>query len=373
MPLSRLDIELTERCGFDCLHCAVRLDSPNDRSDSAEEMGAEFVKRILGEAAALGCLTVRLTGGDPLVREDFPEIYMAARRLGMKVVLFTNAEAMTPEWADLLSRVPPLEPVEITVFGMTEKAFQTVTRKPGSFARARRGIDLLVEKRIPLAIKGVLFPFNRMEAEALEAWVRTLPGSDDIVVWTSILELRHRRDSCSRNETIRRLRLPPEEAAAFMARDKRKYAREIKEFLLRFAGPRGDEVFICGAGGEAGCVDAYGRFQACLSLRTPALTVDLRKTSLAEGMAIVSQRISSLRSENPEFLRRCAHCPLRGLCEQCPAKAWMEEGRLDAPVEYYCRVAHAQARGLGLLREGEDAWEVEDWPARLASLGDANS
>ena len=369
MPLSWLDIELTERCGFDCLHCAVRLD-PGRSSASADELGAGELKRILGEAAALGCLTVRFTGGDPLVRNDFPDIYQAARRLGMKVLLFTNAEAITPALAGLLSRIPPLEPVEITVFGMTERTCETVTRKPGSFARARRGIGLLVEHGVRLAIKGVLFPFNRSEVEAFEAWARSLPGSDGLVVWTSLLELRHRRDSDLRNEAIRRLRLSPGEVAAFLAREKKNYVREMKEFLPRFAGPRGDAVFACGAGRESGCVDAYGRLQACLSLRDPALTVDLRKTSLAEAMAIINRRISPLRSANPEFLRRCARCPLRGLCEQCPAKSWMENGQLDSPVEYFCRVAHAQARGLGLLQERENAWEVEDWPARLESLAD---
>ena len=43
----------------------------------------------------------------------------------------------------------------------------------------------------------------------------------------------------------------------------------------------------------------------------------------------------------------------------------MEHGTLDTPVEYLCRVAHAQARDLGLLADGEWAWEVQDGKARV--------
>jgi len=66
-----------------------------------------------------------------------------------------------------------------------------------------------------------------------------------------------------------------------------------------------------------------------------------------------------MRATNPEYLNRCARCFLKGLCDQCPAKAWQEHGALDTPVEYLCGVAHAQARYLGLLGADERAWELE--------------
>ena len=63
---------------------------------------------------------------------------------------------------------------------------------------------------------------------------------------------------------------------------------------------------------------------------------------------------------------RC--CFLKGLCEQCPAKSWMEHGTLDTPVKYFCEIAHAQAEFLGLLEENEKAWEIKDWKKRMGSL-----
>jgi hypothetical protein len=42
----------------------------------------------------------------------------------------------------------------------------------------------------------------------------------------------------------------------------------------------------------------------------------------------------------------------------------MEHGTLDTPVEYLCGVAHAQAKYIGLITEGEKAWEVGNWRER---------
>jgi hypothetical protein len=46
----------------------------------------------------------------------------------------------------------------------------------------------------------------------------------------------------------------------------------------------------------------------------------------------------------------------------------MEHGKLDGRVEYLCDVAHAQARWLGLIQDGEKAWEVENWRKRILSV-----
>ena len=53
---------------------------------------------ILTQAADLGCLQVRFTGGEPLIRPDFEELYLQPRRLGMKVLIFTSARPLTAHW-----------------------------------------------------------------------------------------------------------------------------------------------------------------------------------------------------------------------------------------------------------------------------------
>ena len=95
-PLLRaLDFELTERCNNACIHCCINQ-MEHDAGLAAREMDTGFVKDLLQQAADLGCLSVRFAGGEPLLRSDFTDLYLFARRLGLRVVLFTNARLITP-------------------------------------------------------------------------------------------------------------------------------------------------------------------------------------------------------------------------------------------------------------------------------------
>jgi len=100
-------------------------------------------------------------------------------------------------------------------------------------------------------------------------------------------------------------------------------------------------------------------------VRHPDCVYDLHSGSLEDAMTRFFPKMREMKAENPDYLARCAKCFLKGLCEQCPAKSWMEHGTLDTPVEYLCETAHAQAYDLGLMQEGERAWEVEDWKERI--------
>jgi len=357
-------MELTERCNNNCLHCSINLPE-NNRGAMAKELSTREVKDILRGAASLGCVTVRLTGGEPLLREDFEEIYLFARKLGLKVMLFTNATKITACLADLLARIPPLEKIEVTVYGMHKTSYEAVTRVPGSYAAAWRGINLLLERKIPFIVKGVLLPPTKKEVEEFEAWAKTIPWMDRLPSFVMLFDLRCRRDSEKKNRLIEEHRLPPEEAVAFVSRNREEYLRGMKEFCQKFLSVPGDLLFPCGVGTASGCVDAYGRFQPCLTLRHPETSYDLKKGSLQDAEVCFFPKIREMRAKNSEYLARCAHCFLKSLCEFCPAKAWMEHGTLDTPVEYLCRVTHAQGRYLGLLREGEMAWEVKDGRERV--------
>ena len=361
--LMELDFELTERCNNNCLHCCINLPA-DDSTAKKRELSTEAIKGILHEAVSLGCLTVRFTGGEPLLREDFEELYLCARRLGLKVLLFTNATLMTPPLAELLSRIPPLEKMEITVYGMHKRSYEAITRTPGSFDAAWRGINLLLDKKIPFVVKGVLLPASRGDIPEFENWASRIPSMDGPPSYSMFFDLRCRREE-KRNDSIRKIRTAPEEGVKFLARRKATHLKEMKRFCSGFMGPTGDNLFTCGAGMRGACVDSYGNLQLCMDLRHPDTLYDLKKGSLKQAMSSFFPAVRERRATHPEYLSRCARCFLKGLCEQCPGKSWAEHGTLDTPVEYFCEIAHAQARQLGLLEDKEKGWEVRDWRQRI--------
>jgi radical SAM protein with 4Fe4S-binding SPASM domain len=363
--LTALDIELTERCDNRCVHCCINQPE-HDREVRSRELSTERVVGVLDEAAALGVLGVRFTGGEILLREDLQQIYLHARRLGMRVTLMTNARKLTPEFAALLARVPPREPLEITAYGMRAESYAAVSRVAGAFDEFRRGLKLLDDYHVPYVVKGTLLPPTIGEMAELETWAATLPVARERAGFIYWLDLRLRRDDEAASRRIASLRLSPEEGVAVLARDPRAAAALRAEAVVQCTEPS-DLLFTCGIGGRP-CLDAYGMLQPCLTLRAPQVVYDLAHGSLREAITEFFPGLRELRAGDPEYLRRCARCFLAGVCDQCPSKSWAEHGTLDTPVDYFCEVTQARARFIGLLQDGELPWDVIDGKERVKWL-----
>lgn len=365
--LNNLDIELTERCNNNCIHCYINL----PKSDSAQkrELTTNEIKAVLNEAASLGCMSIMYTGGEPLLREGFEELYVYTRKLGMSVTIKTNGTLITPELAKLFARIPPKNPILITVYGMSKSTYEAVTRIPGSYETFRKGIDLLVENQVPFELTSTITKLNIKDIETLESWLLELPCEEKSPSLSLYIDLSARQDP-NKNKLLKRLRLQPETTLVILKRRGDKYTKEMKQFCSKFMGPSGDILFSCGSCINSCSLDAYGNLQPCLELRHPDTIYNLKNGSIKDAMTNFFPHVREMKATNPEYLKRCAKCFLHGLCEQCPAKSWMEHGTLDTPVDYLCDIAHLQARDLGLLKEGEKAWEVTDWRERLNSIKD---
>ncbi|MBU1006592.1 MAG: radical SAM protein [Candidatus Omnitrophica bacterium] len=364
--ITRLDIELTERCNNNCIHCYINLPD-DDLCAKKKELSTDKIKEILKEAVSLDCMTIRFTGGEPLLREDFEELYVFTRKQGLKVLIFTNATLINKRLAELFSRIPPLEKIEVTVYGINKNSYEAVTGKKGSFKAAEKGIKLLLKNKIPFVVKSAVLPPNKNETDKFEKWAMAIPDMDRLPSKSMFFDLRCRRDNEIKNRFIKKLRITPEEGIGILTREKDKYIKEMKEFCSKFTRPPGDDLFSCGAG-FSGCADAYGYFLPCIMLKCPDTAYDLKNGTLEDAIVNFFPKIRAMRAKNKDYLKRCAKCFLKSLCEQCPAKSWMEHGTLDTPVEYFCEIAHAQAKFLGLVKPHEKAWEVTDWKERLRNF-----
>jgi len=358
-PLLRhLDMELTERCNNRCIHCYNRTDDPNAQK---RELSTSAVTQVLDEAAALGCISVRFTGGEPLLREDFPRIYHHARSLGLQGDITTNGTLITPDLARIFAEIPPMGNIEVSLYGSNRESCEALTRTGNSFDLACAGVRNLIDHKVPFKVRSVVLPGNRLERPDFEAWAASLNPLDPVPMFTVLLDLRARRDSPKKNRRIRELRFTPDECFAQLAFHPETYFRDVERLLGQNREGPDDRLFTCGAGKGSACLDAYGRLQACFLLRHPDTIYALQKPghSLEDAMKKFFPELRRMRAQDARYLSRCARCFLRGLCDQCPARSWTESGALDTPIDYHCRVAHFQAYSLALLAEGEKAWQAE--------------
>jgi len=353
--LSHVSMELTERCNNNCIHCYINLPA-DDEEAKKKEITFEEIREIADKAAKMGCLSWRLTGGEPLLREDFSDIYLYLKRKGVRVSLFTNATLINSEIGHVFKKYPP-QNIEVSMYGLSKKTYEAVTRCPGSFDAFTQGINLLKENRIPFTFKAAVLPPNFQEIGKMRGFAQSLTGDDLGVVLK--LNLGSRFNGGSKRDLIKKLRLPPTKVMEVLKQDEKRYRKDMERFCQKFLGfPRDDRLFICGAG-VGGChIDAYNNFQLCMLLRHPDCVYSLREGSFKEAWEKFIPRVREIRVNNKKYEEKCQRCFLKSLCEQCPAWSWMEHGVLDEPVEYLCELAHAEAVWLGLLKKGEKAWEV---------------
>ncbi|TFH29417.1 MAG: radical SAM protein [Deltaproteobacteria bacterium] len=294
----------------------------------------------------MGAVWVLLSGGEPLLRDDFPEIFLSLKRKGLLVSVFTNATLVRDEHIDLFKKYPPRD-IEVSVYGASPETYERVTRRPGSCAAFSSGLNRLLESGVKVRLKAMALRSNLHELQEIAAFCRT--RTKDFYRFDPQLHLRFDRDA-RRNAESRAERLTPEEVVALERADEERFTslRKGCDTLIRkdLAHTGCDHLFHCGAGNGSFSVSYDGKFRLCSSLWAPETTCDLREVSLRDAWEHLVPKVRDLRSQRQEFLERCRRCPIVNLCLWCPAHSWLETGELDTVIEYFCRVAHARAAAI---------------------------
>jgi uncharacterized radical SAM superfamily Fe-S cluster-containing enzyme len=86
VPLSG-SLAMTHRCHLRCVHCYLGQER---FAPAGGELETGFWLSIVDQLADAGCLNLLVTGGEPLLRPDLPEVYTRAIRRGILLSLFTN-------------------------------------------------------------------------------------------------------------------------------------------------------------------------------------------------------------------------------------------------------------------------------------------
>ena len=352
--LFSFDLEVTARCTHDCRHCYINLPAA-DQAARARELSVDEIAAIADQAITLGALWCLITGGEPLLRDDFVDLYLLLKRKGLLVSVFTNACLVTSEHVSLFTRYPPRD-VEVTVYGVTAETYERVTRRPGSYAAFRRGLDLLLDAGVKVRLKAMALGSNVHELPEIARFCRQ--HTADHFRFDPQLHLRY-DGSAARNAEIQAERLSPGQIVAVEQADAPRAAAVQKDcqHLLEPRLPHvvSDHVFRCGAGVSSFAVTYDGRFRLCLDLCHQDCTYDLRRGSLREAWFGLVPQVRDLRSQNPDFLSKCRDCPVINLCLWCPARAHLETGAIDGWSPYFCEAAHARAAAVreraGLILE----------------------
>jgi radical SAM protein with 4Fe4S-binding SPASM domain len=346
VPFS-FDLEITARCNMNCRHCYINLPA-GDLKSRKNELTSEKILEIARQTADFGAMWCLITGGEPLLRDDFVDIYLGLKRLGLLVSVFTNGTLIRQEHIDLFRHYPPRD-LEITVYGVSEKVYEAVTRVKGSFKKFCKGLDLLDKFKIPIRLKAMAIQTNFNEQQAIAEFCRK--RTKDFFRFDPQLHLRFDGNP-ERNAEIRSERLAPSQIMALENLDPQRMQamRKHCDNLIKDKKNESDNEFIfqCGTGINSFAISYDGLFRLCSSLWAEGTTYDLKSGSLTEAWQDFVPKVRRMKFGNPhaDTLGTCHRCIYCNICFWCPAHAHLETGSLDGKTPYFCEVAHMRAENI---------------------------
>lgn len=314
-------VEITLRCNLRCVHC-YNFDRalPYPKERAGRELGADEIRSVLDQLAALGCLFVAFTGGEALLHPQLDDFIRHARKRRFAVRVKSNGTLLGRERVARLVDAGAIG-VDVSLYGASPATHDAFTLDPGSFERTVQGIENARDAGMLVKVSICLVKDNAHETEAMLRLVGSLgvrAGIDPHV--TS-------RYDGTRDPLDRRLDRETLEAV---------YRGPLR-FLLRPPECNPDLAPQCGCARSVIGIAATGDVYPCIGAPIPAGNV--RQAPLARIWE-TSPEFLRIRSLRPDDFPVCKPCPDRPFCRRSSGAVYVVTGDYTGPEEWTCMEAN---------------------------------
>jgi cyclic pyranopterin phosphate synthase len=139
-PLRDLRISVTDRCNFRCQYCMPAGADPCSFLGRGDLLAFEEIARLTGIFAQLGVRKVRLTGGEPLLRNGLPDLVRMVSAIPALDIALTTNGALLPQLAQRLKDAG-LERVTVSLDSLDEDVFRRMNGADFPAWRVMEGIQ----------------------------------------------------------------------------------------------------------------------------------------------------------------------------------------------------------------------------------------
>ena len=327
------NIDPTYRCNNNCRHCWLRI--PAEACQMQKELSFGEIRKIVDDARKMGCRKWSISGGEPMLRDDFREIFDYLTSNSISYSLNTNGTLITPKIAQLLKRKGSKM---VTIYGPCAGVHDYITRNPGSFEATMRGFAYLKEAGANFIVQLVPMRDNYHRFREMIRLAESL--SRHWRLGAAWLYLSASGDTEINREIIRQ-RLSPKDVVELDKPD-----LSYEDWMNREQGycysnhAKDDRLFASCIAARGGFhIDPYGRMAFCSFLKDPSLRYDLRTGSFKQCWDKFMPSLAGRVKGGREYLDNCASCELRNDCKWCPVYGYLEHRRFAAKVEYLCDLA----------------------------------
>lgn len=330
LPLTG-NIDVTYRCNNNCVHCWLQL--PDTKHHKQKELPFDRIIEIVDEARNLGCRQWNISGGEPMLRDDFPELFEYITSRASTYSLNTNGTLITPKIAALMKR----KGVKlISIYGASEKVHDRITRTPGSFKAMQQGISYLKEQGARFVFQIVPMKDNFHQMEQMKEFA--IRHNVEFRYGASWLYLRSDAD-LEKNNDIKNQRLDPQQLLKVnpptdSSNDISTY--DVETCLENTKTPL---YTACIEEKNSFHIDPYGTMSFCAFVKDPKLRYAISNGSFSDGWDRFMPSLSEKILGTEEYDVNCKSCKNRLDCNWCPAYAYLEHQNHFSKIAYLCTIA----------------------------------
>jgi len=172
--ITYLRVSVTDKCNLRCVYCMPEQGLP--WLPKSDILTYEEIVEIVRAAASAGVRSVRLSGGEPLVRKDLPRLVAALAAIeGIEDIALSTNGLLLEDQLDALAAAG-LNRVNVSLDTLSEDRFYAIARRPG-LNRVLAGIDAAIASGLtPVKINCVVMRGqNDDEIAAFAQWTRRRP------------------------------------------------------------------------------------------------------------------------------------------------------------------------------------------------------
>jgi len=313
---------LTKRCNLACTHCYI---SAGPWQTKTAELDRAECRRVVDEILAVNpSPMIILSGGEPLVREDLPELCAYASGRGATVVVGTNGTALTDARVATLKDAG-VSGVAVSVDSLEEARHDGFRGGVRALERTVAALERLRRHRLDFVVQTTATPGNAPEIPRLVEWAAA-QGAVSFNLYVRVPTGRGAGLADLPADTIESL------LASLAAEEKRhrgsmmvraKCAPHFMRHVHR--ADAGSPVLQyrtrCPCGIDYCRITPEGKLTPCPYM--PTVAGDLRTRSFGEIWA-GSELFAALRRR--ELSGRCGRCEYRLVCGGCRARALAATG-----------------------------------------------
>ena len=300
------NLQITLECDLKCIHCG--FSSGEKRKD---ELSCHELTSLIDELRSLKCERIQLTGGEPLIRDDWSTIAEHASNLGIEVTLMSNGYKINTSVAKEIKNCG-ISMVGISIDGLQD-SHDWIRNSPNCYKSSLQAIGYLNDNEVPVS---VLTTVNRVNIDELEDLHQILI-KHNVISWRLQVPSLIGRMKCLRHlvptaDDIRKVNkfiadsrnddriiiIPGDSVGYFGPHEKT--IRDVGGDLPYFTG--------CYAGCLAIAIESNGNVKGCLALPSALCEGNIRDTSLREIW--FSKKTFS-------YNRKFDISMLEGFCRQC--------------------------------------------------------